>query len=150
VPSFDHHPHIEVAIEDMNLQRSLKKSEVPQVKFWVWASNSHHPEKIENSKSPPEKIFYEDLEKDKLRLEILVAGKMFGRVKIPLKETTATPVTSWNLLNDDDVEVGVVNISVKFVNQGQPTLKDNLNKAIQVSMLQNFFPLSLMTKPIKL
>ncbi len=135
IPSFDCHPHVVVTIEDLKLQKTLKKSENMLIKFSVGDSKQRQWEKLENCVSQEQKIFYEDLDRDKMNLEILIDGKAFARAKVPLKEVETTPKTSLTLQNNAGVDVGVAAVVIKLVNQCKPTLKDSLIKTIQGPML---------------
>ena len=144
-PSFADQPHVELVLQDLTLQKNFKKFDLNiSVKFCVnriFESKQQQQQSIsiEESKYRPEKMFFEDVEKDQICLEFLSRGKYFATATIPLKKINSSKQTSWILRNDTDQEVGEVRVNVMVVNQGKPTLKEILNGVVQEKILKPFY-----------
>lgn len=141
-PSFELHPHVEVSITDVDIRRSVKKSEKIFVKVSVGDSKSRLPKDLEEAKLQPEKLFYEDVDRDRVIVEFSVSKKSICRTAIPMKDFSmlrnSAPRT-WVLCDSDGVNVGNVTLSIKFVNRDRLNLKDYLMETIEGAIFKPFF-----------
>ena len=139
-PNFDTHPHLNIQFKDLTFHR-LKKSDKYFVKFSI-NTNPEHAKAFNLSSilSTSHKIFYENVDKDTLNVDILISGKVIGRVSAPLREVVPHqgPV-GWNIRDvNGGQEMGYLVLDLSLVNADKPSVTACLNKKIDEMLFNNF------------
>ena len=108
----------------------------------VGDSNSRLSTDLEDAKLRPERLFYEDVDRDRVVVEFFVSRKSICRTAIPLRNfamlRNSAPRT-WALCDNDGVNVGSISLSIKFINRNNPNLKDYLMETIEGAVFKPFF-----------
>jgi len=133
---------VELYITEADLGRNVKRSEKIFVKLSIGDSKSRLVRTLEDAKLEPERLFYEDVENDRVVVEFFVSKRSISRTAIPLKDFSmlrnSAPRT-WALCDADGVNVGSVTLAIKFVNRDKPNLKDYLMETIEGAIFKSFF-----------
>ena len=86
------------------------------------------------------KIFYGNVKNDTLNVDILIAGKVRGKVSIPLCEVCPNSgFLEWKICDlNGGQEVGSLVLSLDLANADKPSVKTCLNKQIHEMLFKNF------------
>ena len=116
-----------------------KKSDRVFVNFSMNGFQKSHSFKVEDTSSYSKKLFYENVDKDNLIVEIQVNGNSFGKALVPLREIrTNKAETGWNVFNSSKEEVGQISLNLSFVNSDKRSVKSCLIDSIQDLIFKDF------------
>jgi len=94
--------------------------------------------KVEDTSSYPKKLFYEDVDKDQLIVEVQVNGNYVGKTSIPLQEIRSEAKTEWTVRNSSEEEIGHISLNLSFVNSDKPSFKECLIQCVQDLVFKPF------------
>ena len=131
---------MKILVSDLSFHRT-KKTEKYFLKFSINTNTDHFQAfNLSSLQSSPHKIFYENVEKDTLKVDILISGKVIGKVSVPLREIhpNSGPV-GWNIRDvHGGQEMGYLVLNLDLVNSDKPSVNTCLNKQIHEMLFNNF------------